>query len=177
VFIRGFRAKRVFLWTRLKGAADPLPDDPDNRREDEIQVTRVPDIPHVSNFPAIGCRRTEHDVSFLVPRPAHRGIRLSRGGWRASLLPLLLPYLALFNRSAQTILWSLPTMMTFSSLNRWYVHVCIAILSVETAGNAHVQETFTADAVSSFLLQNEIGVLVENGGNIVLHHCKECAWC
>ncbi|SRR6266446_899202 len=47
VFIRGFRAKRVFLWTRLKGAADPLPDDPDNRRQDEIQVTRVPDVPSV----------------------------------------------------------------------------------------------------------------------------------
>ncbi|KAH9991037.1 hypothetical protein BJV77DRAFT_560962 [Russula vinacea] len=45
VFIRGFRARRVFLWTRLKGAADPLPDDPDNTREDEIQVTRVPDVP------------------------------------------------------------------------------------------------------------------------------------
>jgi hypothetical protein len=54
------RAKRVFLWTRLKGAADPLPDDPDNRREGEIQVTRVPDVPNVSNFPTIKRRGTEH---------------------------------------------------------------------------------------------------------------------
>ena len=50
MFIRGFRAKRVFLWTRLKGAAGPRPDDPDNRREDEIQVTRVPDVPSVRKF-------------------------------------------------------------------------------------------------------------------------------
>ena len=41
VFIRGFRAKRVFFWTRpIRAAAEPLPDDPDNRRDDEIQVTR-----------------------------------------------------------------------------------------------------------------------------------------
>jgi hypothetical protein len=38
---------------RLKGAAEPRPDDPDNHREDEIQVTRVPDVPSVSNFPNI----------------------------------------------------------------------------------------------------------------------------
>jgi len=45
IFIRGFRAKRVFIWTRLKGAAGPRPDEPDNRPEDEIQVTRVPNNP------------------------------------------------------------------------------------------------------------------------------------
>lgn len=28
------------------------------------------------------------------------------------------------------------------------------------------QDTFTADAVASFLLQNEIGVLVENSGKL-----------
>ena len=48
MFIRGFRAKRVFIWTRLKGAAEPGPDNPDNRPEDDIQVTRVPDVPKVS---------------------------------------------------------------------------------------------------------------------------------
>jgi len=44
VFIRGFRAKRVFLWVRLRAAAEPRPDDPDNRSYDEIQVqvTQVP---------------------------------------------------------------------------------------------------------------------------------------
>ena len=42
VFIRGFRAKRVRFRTRIiLAAAEPLPDDPDNRRDDEIQVTRV----------------------------------------------------------------------------------------------------------------------------------------
>lgn len=65
VFIRGFRAKRVFLWTRLKGAAGPLPDDPDNRREDEIQVTRVPDVPSVRDFSCYEVQ--EHDVPLLVP--------------------------------------------------------------------------------------------------------------
>ena len=30
-------------------AAEPLPDDPDNHREDEIQVSRVPATSEVSN--------------------------------------------------------------------------------------------------------------------------------
>jgi len=33
----------------MRAAAEPLPDDPDNRREDEIQVTRVPDAPKVGS--------------------------------------------------------------------------------------------------------------------------------
>jgi len=32
------------------GAAGPQPDDPDNMREDEIQVTRVPDVPSVRSL-------------------------------------------------------------------------------------------------------------------------------
>lgn len=56
--------------------------------------------------------------------------------------------------------------MTFRSLNRWYAYVRTAI---ETISNAHIQETYTADAVASFLLQNEIGVLVENGGKIITY--------
>jgi hypothetical protein len=52
VFIRGFRAKRTFFWTiRMRAAAEPLPDDPDDRREDEIQVTRIPDRSKVSIYP------------------------------------------------------------------------------------------------------------------------------
>ena len=43
VFIRGFRAKRIFFRARrIRAAAEPRPDDPDNRREDEIQVLQVP---------------------------------------------------------------------------------------------------------------------------------------
>ena len=50
VFIRGFRSKRVSFWTMpLRAAAEPLPDDPDNHREDEIQVSRVPATSKVSN--------------------------------------------------------------------------------------------------------------------------------
>ena len=52
VFIRGFRAKRVLFWTRpIRAAAEPLPDDPDNRGDDEIQVTRVPGVLKVSDYP------------------------------------------------------------------------------------------------------------------------------
>ena len=32
----------------MRAAAEPFPDDPDNRREDEIQVTRIPDCSKVS---------------------------------------------------------------------------------------------------------------------------------
>ncbi|KAI0285682.1 hypothetical protein BC826DRAFT_1051063, partial [Russula brevipes] len=39
IFIKGFRAKRVFFRTRpIRAAAEWLPDDPDNRDQDEIQV-------------------------------------------------------------------------------------------------------------------------------------------
>ena len=51
VFIRGFRAKRVLFWTKpMRAAAEPRPDDPENRRDDEIEVTRVPDGPKVGNL-------------------------------------------------------------------------------------------------------------------------------
>ena len=44
VFIRGFRAKRGIPWLkRIRAAAEPLPDDPENSPEDEMQVTGVPD--------------------------------------------------------------------------------------------------------------------------------------
>ena len=49
VFIRGFRAKRVFFFgRRIQAAAEPQSDDPDNRRDHEIQVTGVPGVPNVS---------------------------------------------------------------------------------------------------------------------------------
>ncbi len=34
----------------MRAAAEPLPDDPDNRRDDEIQVTRIPDGSKVGSF-------------------------------------------------------------------------------------------------------------------------------
>ncbi|KAI9513321.1 hypothetical protein F5148DRAFT_1157714 [Russula earlei] len=46
VFIRGFRAKRVFFWTRpFRAAAEPILDDPDNHHEDGIQVSRISNAP------------------------------------------------------------------------------------------------------------------------------------
>jgi len=48
VFIKGFRAKRILFWTKpIRAAAKPLPDDPENRREDEVEVTHAPCIPKV----------------------------------------------------------------------------------------------------------------------------------
>ena len=35
----------------MRAAAEPPPDDPDDYREDEIQVTRVPDGSKVSIYP------------------------------------------------------------------------------------------------------------------------------
>jgi hypothetical protein len=50
VFIRGFRAKRGFPWLkRIRAAAEPLPDDPENSHEDEIEVTGVPDDQEVGH--------------------------------------------------------------------------------------------------------------------------------
>jgi hypothetical protein len=43
VFIKGIRAKRIFFRTkRLLAAAKPARDDPDNNRDDEVHVSRVP---------------------------------------------------------------------------------------------------------------------------------------
>ena len=38
----------------MHAAAEPLPDDPDNRREDQMQVTRIPDGSKVSTYPRWG---------------------------------------------------------------------------------------------------------------------------
>ena len=35
----------------MQAAAEPSPDDPDNRRDDEIQVAEVPGVPEVSFYP------------------------------------------------------------------------------------------------------------------------------
>jgi hypothetical protein len=35
----------------MRAAAEPLPDDPDDRQEDETQVTRIPDGSTVSIYP------------------------------------------------------------------------------------------------------------------------------
>ncbi|KAF8492163.1 hypothetical protein F5888DRAFT_924496 [Russula emetica] len=48
VFIKGFRAKRVLFRIKpLRAAAEPLPDDPDNRRDGDIHVTPVPGVSKV----------------------------------------------------------------------------------------------------------------------------------
>jgi hypothetical protein len=51
------RTKRRFFRTKptmpIQTTIEPLPDDPDNRREDEIQVTRIPDAQEVGNLPVV----------------------------------------------------------------------------------------------------------------------------
>jgi hypothetical protein len=52
VFIKGFRAKRGFPWfKRIRAAAEPLPDDPDDSHEDEMEVSGIPDTPEVGHLP------------------------------------------------------------------------------------------------------------------------------
>ncbi len=46
----------------MRAAAEPLPDDPDNRRDNEIQVTRIPDGPNVGNF---SCEMMEKECLML----------------------------------------------------------------------------------------------------------------
>ena len=51
VFIRGFRAKRTFFRiVPMRAAAEPHPDDPDYRQEDETRVTRIPASSKVSIY-------------------------------------------------------------------------------------------------------------------------------
>jgi hypothetical protein len=87
---------------KLKGAAEPPPDDPDNTPEDEtevardpdtphdeIEVTRVPETSHVSSpFTTVEPWRTENHAWLSAPRPTYRGIRLSLGGRCAHLFPV-----------------------------------------------------------------------------------------
>jgi len=51
------RTKRRFFRTKptmpIQTTTEPLPDDPDNRREGEIQVTRIPDAQNVGNLPVV----------------------------------------------------------------------------------------------------------------------------
>ena len=50
------RTKRRFFTKPtmpIQTTTEPLPDDPDNRREDEIQVTRIPDAQKVGNLPVV----------------------------------------------------------------------------------------------------------------------------
>src|SRR6266851_2159136 len=80
VFIKGFRSKRIHSSISLTAAAELPPNDPGKRRADETHSTGVSDV---SSLPAM---RADRDVSLPVSRPAHRGTRLSRGGWSLSFL-------------------------------------------------------------------------------------------
>lgn len=86
VFIRGFRAKRLFFfWTRvLRAAAEPRPDDPDNRRDDEIQMKRVPGVPEVgSPTTAYVCNEdARRSTSSIVTRSSMFWTTLWRTPWQ-----------------------------------------------------------------------------------------------
>ena len=64
----------------MRAAAEPLPDDPDDHREDETQVTRIPDGPTVSTYPVCGDWERELDALVPVPRPARWDFRLHHTG-------------------------------------------------------------------------------------------------
>jgi hypothetical protein len=55
----------------MRAEAEPLPDDPDNRDEDDIQVKGVTYAPKVSDF-AVWLLRKRHDTFIPVPRPPRR---------------------------------------------------------------------------------------------------------
>ena len=50
----------------MRAAAEPLPDDPDDRLEDEIQVTRISDGSRVGIYPVRGNRERKLDASALA---------------------------------------------------------------------------------------------------------------
>ena len=64
----------------MRAAAEPLPDDPDDRREDGIQVTRIPDSSKVSISRVWGDGKRKLDVSVPVSRPAFWSFGLYRRG-------------------------------------------------------------------------------------------------
>jgi hypothetical protein len=45
--------RRFFRIVPMRAAAEPLPDEPDNEPEDEIEVTRVLDAPRVGTLPVV----------------------------------------------------------------------------------------------------------------------------
>lgn len=64
----------------MLAAAEPLRDDPDDRREDDIQVTQIPDCSIVSVYPV--CGDGEERLTPMVPvsRPALWNFGLYRRG-------------------------------------------------------------------------------------------------
>jgi len=50
IFIKGFRARRIFTSASLQAAVDPLPDDPDNKRDGKMKSKQLPDV---STLPAV----------------------------------------------------------------------------------------------------------------------------
>ena len=67
----------------MRAAAEPLPDDPDDRREDEIQVMRIPDSSKVSIYPVLDDGERKLNALVPVSRPARRDIRLHHTGLSA----------------------------------------------------------------------------------------------
>jgi hypothetical protein len=112
----------------MRAAAEPLPDDPDDRREDEIKVTRIPDSSNVSIYSVHGERKLDPLVP--VSRPARRDVRLHHTGLSAP------EYDRSFNNTQRTernvtrtsqqqprTSWPLSMTMTFNLSKKWYVQV------------------------------------------------------
>ena len=67
----------------MRAAAEPLPDDPDDHREDEIQVTRIPDNSKVGIYSVLADGKRKLDALVPVSRPARRDTRLHHTGLSA----------------------------------------------------------------------------------------------
>ena len=74
----------------MRAATEPLPDDPGDHLDDEIQVTRIPDSPKVSIYPVWGDGERKLDALVPVSRPARRDVRLHHTGSFAWIWPLTL---------------------------------------------------------------------------------------
>ncbi|KAF8474351.1 hypothetical protein DFH94DRAFT_695423 [Russula ochroleuca] len=138
VFIRGFRAKRVLFWTRpMRAAAEPDSDDsddPETRRNSEIQANRVPYVAeYPSRDPLSGvldyivekCLEDANDEDIIAIAHDDDLQRIEsedpvRPSQNAGLCPNL-------------------------------------------TSSVRMKETLTADAVQKFLRENKFSVLIENG--------------
>ena len=63
----------------MRAAAEPLPDDPDDHRDDEIEVTRIPDSSKVRIY-VRGDEKRKFDALVPVSRPTCWNTRLHHTG-------------------------------------------------------------------------------------------------
>ena len=128
-----------------------------------MKMTRVADVPSVCSILPVRWWRTKHDVSLPVPRPAHRGLRLYRGG--------LCVNISAFAPSILIVLQKKCPNNTVAIAHDDDLRLIKDIVRLTPDHNAamktddvHSQDILHADAVEGYLRQNETRVVVKNGG-------------